>query len=101
MAHYPHGGKTAHEAEAADRICAEGGAAASILATFLKLPVSITHATAGANAGVGAVQRVKAVRWGVASNILWAWILTIPASALCFWLFGMGLHLIMPHFGVR
>jgi PiT family inorganic phosphate transporter len=74
--------------------CAEGGAAASILlATFLKLPVSTTHATAGAIAGVGAVQRVKAVRWGVASNILWAWAFTIPASALCAWVFEQGLHL--------
>jgi PiT family inorganic phosphate transporter len=74
--------------------CAEGGAAASILiSTFLKLPVSTTHVTAGAIAGVGAVQRVKAVRWGVASNILWAWILTIPAAALCSWLFEQTFHM--------
>jgi PiT family inorganic phosphate transporter len=66
--------------------CAEGGAAVSILfSTFLKLPVSTTHVTAGAVAGVGSVQRVKAVRWGVAQNIVWAWILTIPASALLSW----------------
>lgn len=66
--------------------CAEGGAAVSILfATFLKLPVSTTHVTAGAIAGVGSVQRVKAVRWGVAGNIVWAWILTIPAAALLSW----------------
>lgn len=63
--------------------CAEAAAAASILlATKLHLPVSTTHATAGAISGVGAVQRFKAVRWGVATNILWAWILTIPASAV-------------------
>jgi PiT family inorganic phosphate transporter len=63
--------------------CAETGAAASImLATHLGLPVSTTHCIAGAIAGVGAVQRVKAVRWGVARNIVWAWILTIPASGL-------------------
>ncbi|MBV8903053.1 MAG: inorganic phosphate transporter [Acidobacteriia bacterium] len=75
--------------------CAEGGAAASILlATFLKLPVSTTHATAGAIAGVGAVQRVKAVRWGVASNIVWAWILTIPAAAFCAWLFEQAVRLV-------
>jgi PiT family inorganic phosphate transporter len=66
--------------------CAEGGAAISILfSTFLKLPVSTTHVTAGAIAGVGSVQRVKAVRWGVATNIVWAWILTIPAAALLSW----------------
>jgi inorganic phosphate transporter, PiT family len=75
--------------------CAEGGAAASILiATFLKLPVSTTHVTAGAIAGVGAVQRVKAVRWGVATNIVWAWILTIPAAAFCAWLFEHAARLI-------
>lgn len=63
--------------------CAETGAAGAILlATHLGLPVSTTHAIAGSLVGVGSVQRVKAVRWGVASNILWAWILTIPASGV-------------------
>jgi inorganic phosphate transporter, PiT family len=63
--------------------CAEAGAAGAILfATHLGLPVSTTHAVAGALTGVGSVQRTKAVRWGVAGNIMWAWILTIPASAL-------------------
>jgi inorganic phosphate transporter, PiT family len=63
--------------------CAETGAAAAILfATHLGLPVSTTHAIGGALVGVGSVQRVKAVRWGVATNIMWAWILTIPASAV-------------------
>jgi PiT family inorganic phosphate transporter len=63
--------------------CAEAGAAGAILlSTHLGLPVSTTHCVAGSITGVGAVQRVKAVRWGVAGNILWAWILTIPASAL-------------------
>jgi len=62
--------------------CAETAAATSILlATHLHLPVSTTHVTAGAISGVGSVQRFKAVRWGVATNILWAWILTIPAAA--------------------
>jgi inorganic phosphate transporter, PiT family len=61
---------------------AETGAAISILlSTHWGLPVSTTHCVAGAITGVGAVQRVKAVRWGVARNVLWAWILTIPASA--------------------
>ncbi len=63
--------------------CAETGAAAAILlATHLGLPVSTTHAIGGALVGVGSVQRVKAVRWGVATNIMWAWVLTIPASAI-------------------
>jgi inorganic phosphate transporter, PiT family len=67
--------------------CAETAAALSILlATKLHLPVSTTHVTAGAISGVGSIQRFKAVRWGVAANIAWAWILTIPASAIVGWL---------------
>jgi PiT family inorganic phosphate transporter len=63
--------------------CAETGAAISILlATWLGLPVSTTHVVAGAIAGVGSIQRVRAVRWSVATDIVIAWILTIPASAL-------------------
>jgi PiT family inorganic phosphate transporter len=63
--------------------CAETAAATSILlATHFGVGVSTTHVITGAIAGVGSIQRVKAVRWGVAANILWAWILTIPASAL-------------------
>jgi PiT family inorganic phosphate transporter len=63
--------------------CAETGAAAAVLlATHLGLPVSTTHAIAGAIAGVGSIQRLKAVRWGIARNIVWAWVLTIPASAV-------------------
>jgi PiT family inorganic phosphate transporter len=63
--------------------CAETGAAISILfATWLGLPVSTTHVVTGAIAGVGSIQRVRAVRWNVASDIVIAWILTIPASAL-------------------
>ncbi len=63
--------------------CAETGAAISILlATWLGLPVSTTHVVAGAIAGVGSIQRVRAVRWNVAGNIAVAWILTIPAAAL-------------------
>jgi PiT family inorganic phosphate transporter len=62
--------------------CAETGAAAAVLlATHLGLPVSTTHAIAGAIAGVGSIQRIKAVRWGIARNIVWAWVLTIPAAA--------------------
>jgi PiT family inorganic phosphate transporter len=63
--------------------CAETGAAISILfATFLGLPVSSTHAIAGAIAGVGSIQRTRAVRWHVAQGIVTAWILTIPAAAV-------------------
>jgi PiT family inorganic phosphate transporter len=62
--------------------CAETGAAVSIFfATWLGLPVSSTHAIAGAIAGVGSIQRTRAVRWNVAGGIVTAWILTIPASA--------------------
>ena len=63
--------------------CAETGAAISILfATRLGLPVSTTHVVAGAIAGVGSIQRVRAVRWNIAENIVIAWVLTIPAAAL-------------------
>ncbi len=62
---------------------AETAAAMSILfATYLKMPVSTTHVIAGAIVGVGSIQRLKAVRWGLATNIIWAWVMTIPASAL-------------------
>jgi inorganic phosphate transporter, PiT family len=63
--------------------CAESGSALSILfATSLGLPVSTTHVVAGAIAGVGSIQRVRAVRWNVATDIITAWVLTIPAAAL-------------------
>ena len=62
--------------------CAETSAAISILiATYLRQPVSTTHVIAGSIAGVGSIQRVRAVRWGLMQDIVWAWILTIPASA--------------------
>ena len=62
--------------------CAEtGGALTLFLATTLGIPVSTTHTITGAIVGVGSTQRASAVRWGVAGNIVWAWILTIPASA--------------------
>jgi PiT family inorganic phosphate transporter len=62
--------------------CAETAAAISILTpTALGIPVSTTHVISGAIAGVGSIQRVRAVRWGLARNILWAWAMTIPASA--------------------
>jgi PiT family inorganic phosphate transporter len=62
--------------------CAEtGGAITLFLATWLGVPVSTTHTITGAIVGVGSVNKLSAVRWGVAGNIVWAWILTIPCSA--------------------
>ena len=62
--------------------CAEtGGAITLFLATALGIPVSTTHTITGAIVGVGAVRNAARVRWGVAGNIVWAWIFTIPASA--------------------
>jgi PiT family inorganic phosphate transporter len=63
--------------------CAETAAAISLLgAASAGIPVSTTHTIAGAIMGVGSVQRLSAVHWGVARKIVWAWVLTIPASAL-------------------
>ncbi len=62
--------------------CAEtGGAITLFLATALGVPVSTTHTITGAIVGVGASRKMSAVRWGVAGNIIWAWIFTIPAAA--------------------
>ena len=62
--------------------CAEtGGAIMLFLATGLGIPVSTTHTITGAIVGVGSTRKVSAVRWGVAGNIVWAWIFTIPATA--------------------
>jgi inorganic phosphate transporter, PiT family len=63
--------------------CAEaGGAITLFLATFLGIPVSTTHTITGAIIGVGAARKVAAVRWNVASNVVFAWIVTLPATAL-------------------
>jgi PiT family inorganic phosphate transporter len=71
--------------------CAETAGAITLFATAAAgIPVSTTHTITGAIVGVGATQRLSAVRWGVAGKIVWAWILTIPASAAVaaalFWL---------------
>jgi inorganic phosphate transporter, PiT family len=71
--------------------CAEtGGAITLFVATGLGIPVSTTHTITGAIVGVGSVRNASAVRWGVAGNIVWAWIFTIPASAfmaaVAYWL---------------
>lgn len=63
--------------------CAEtGGAATLFMATFLGVPVSTTHTITGAIVGVGAARRMSAVRWNVASSIVYAWVITIPAAAI-------------------
>ncbi len=63
--------------------CAEtAGAIAILIPTYLHIPVSTTHVITGAIAGVGSINRVKSVRWGLARRLLWAWVLTLPASAL-------------------
>jgi PiT family inorganic phosphate transporter len=67
-----------------------GGAIAIQLATHWGIPVSTTHTITGAIVGVGATNRLSAVRWGIAGRIVWAWILTIPAAgsiaAICYWI---------------
>lgn len=72
--------------------CAEtGGAITLFLATALGIPVSTTHTITGAIVGVGATKKLSAVRWGIAGSIVWAWVLTIPCSAVIaavFWYLG-------------
>lgn len=66
-----------------DGVCAESASAISIFwATHLGIPVSTTHVITGAISGVGAAQRVSAVRWNITLRIVWAWLFTIPGSAL-------------------
>jgi PiT family inorganic phosphate transporter len=63
--------------------CAEtGGAATLFMATWLGVPVSTTHTITGAIVGVGSTRGFHTVKWGVATRVVWAWILTIPCSAL-------------------
>jgi len=80
----------------ASGFCAETSAALSILlATDLHLPVSTTHTTTGAIAGVGAARRLTSVRWALFGRIAWAWVLTIPATALFGGLFMALTHLVL------
>jgi PiT family inorganic phosphate transporter len=77
--------------------CAEtGGAITLFLATGLGIPVSTTHTITGAILGVGSVNKLSAVRWGVAEQIVWAWILTIPAAGfvagLVWWVAHLAMH---------
>jgi PiT family inorganic phosphate transporter len=63
--------------------CAEAGGAMTLFAaTWWGIPVSTTHTITGSIVGVGAARRTSAVRWGVAGNIVIAWVLTLPATAL-------------------
>ncbi len=71
--------------------CAETAGAFTLFgATYLGIPVSTTHTITGAIIGVGSAKRASAVRWNVATGIVWAWIITIPATAtlaaLFYWL---------------
>jgi len=66
-----------------DGFCAELGASVMLFgASALGVPVSTTHTITGSIVGVGALKRISAVKWGVAGQIVWAWVLTIPAAAL-------------------
>jgi PiT family inorganic phosphate transporter len=58
------------------------GAVSLFTATAMGIPVSTTHTITGAIVGVGSTRRLSAVRWGIAGRIVWAWVLTIPASGI-------------------
>jgi inorganic phosphate transporter, PiT family len=76
--------------------CAETAGALTLIGTaYAGIPVSTTQTISGSIMGVGAIQRFSAVRWGVAGKILWAWILTIPASAIVAAATWMLLHLVV------
>jgi len=80
-----------------DGFCAESAAAASILgSTLFGIPVSTTHTITGAIVGVGAIKRLTAVRWGVTTRIVWAWIFTLPASAAVAALIYLLLRVLIP-----
>ncbi len=77
-----------------DGFCAEAGAAATLgLTIYGGIPVSTTHTITGAIVGVGSLKRLSTVRWGVAGRVVWAWVLTIPGTALvaalCWWVLGL------------
>ena len=72
------------------------GALTLYLTEILKIPVSTTHTITGAIIGVGAVKRISAVRWGVTVNLMWAWVITIPISALL----AAGVYLLLTFLGI-
>jgi PiT family inorganic phosphate transporter len=77
--------------------CAETGGGVTILAlAHLGIPVSTTHTITGAIVGVGATRGTRAVRWGVAGRIIWAWVLTIPMSGAMAWIVYEIIHLLLP-----
>lgn len=82
-------------------VAAETAGALTLYFTeMLKIPVSTTHTITGSIIGVGATKRLSAVRWGVTINLLWAWIITIPVSALIAAGFYFLLSFVLPLFGV-
>lgn len=75
-------------------VCAEFAGATTIIGSAMfGIPISTTHTITGAIVGVGSARRVSAVRWGIAGKIVWAWVLTIPFSALCGGLIYLGINL--------
>jgi PiT family inorganic phosphate transporter len=77
--------------------CAEGAGAITLFILAMKgIPVSTTHTITGAIVGVGSTSRLSAVRWGIAGRIVWAWILTIPASALVAAVTFWGIRMFVP-----
>ena len=83
LAHCPHHGLKDHEAEADGRLLCRTAGAITLFGTALAASgVSTTHTITGAIVGVGAINRLSAVRWGIAARIIWAWVLTMPASAM-------------------
>jgi PiT family inorganic phosphate transporter len=79
-------------------VCAEtAGATTLFLTEQMGIPVSTTHTITGSIIGVGVTKRLSAVRWGVTINLLWAWILTIPISAIL----GASLYLLLSMFGIK
>ena len=83
LAHRTHDGVQDYPVDAGSGFCAEtGGSITRFAATWLGIPVSTTHTITGSIVGVGAVRKVSAVRWNVASNIVIAWVVTLPAAGL-------------------
>jgi len=79
--------------------CAEAaGALTLFFATHAGIPVSTTHTIAGSIVGVGATTKLSGIKWGIAARIVWAWIITIPASALVASLCMYGIQLLHPNF---
>ena len=82
-----------------DGFCAESGSAITLFVTSaFGIPVSTTHTITGAIVGIGSLKRLSAVKWGVAGRIVWAWIMTIPASALLSALAYTLVHRLFPGF---